>query len=124
MMRPFRTDEPAVRGGYEPCCRFSTISPSSCWRRSDDGASLHWAWTRGHCPGAGIGVGFGAETLAKDVISGIFYLLDDALRVGEYIQIGSYKGTVESFGFRSVKLRHHRSPLLSVPFGVLGRSRT
>ena len=33
---------------------------------------------------------------------------------------GSYKGTVESFGFRSVKLRHHRGPLFTVPFGVLG----
>ena len=69
---------------------------------------------------AGIAVGFGAQTLVKDLISGIFYLLDDAFRVGEYIQSGSYKGTVESFGFRSVKLRHHRGPLFTVPFGLLG----
>jgi small-conductance mechanosensitive channel len=68
----------------------------------------------------GVAVGFGSQTLVKDVISGIFYLLDDAFRVGEYIQSGSYKGTVESFGFRSVKLRHHRGPLFTVPFGVLG----
>jgi small-conductance mechanosensitive channel len=69
---------------------------------------------------AGIAIGFGAQTLVKDVISGIFYLLDDAFRVGEYIQSGSYKGTVESFGFRSVKLRHHRGPVFTVPFGQLG----
>ena len=56
----------------------------------------------------------------KDVISGVFYLLDDAFRVGEYIQSGSYKGTVESFSLRSVKLRHHRGPLYTVPFGQLG----
>ena len=56
----------------------------------------------------------------SDVISGIFYLLDDAFRVGEYIQSGNYKGTVESFGLRSVKLRHHRGPLFTVPFGQLG----
>ena len=68
----------------------------------------------------GVAIGFGSQTLVKDVISGIFYLLDDAFRVGEYIQSGSYKGTVESFGFRSVKLRHHRGPLFTVPFGVLG----
>ena len=68
----------------------------------------------------GVAVGFGSQTLVKDVISGIFYLLDDAFRVGEYIQSGSYKGTVESFGFRSVKLRHHRGPIYTVPFGVLG----
>ena len=68
----------------------------------------------------GVAVGFGSQTLVKDVFSGVFYLLDDAFRVGEYITSGSYKGTVESFGFRSVKLRHHRGPLFTVPFGVLG----
>lgn len=68
----------------------------------------------------GVAVGFGAQTLVKDVISGMFYLLDDAFRVGEYISSGSYKGTVESFSLRSVKLRHHRGPLYTVPFGELG----
>jgi small-conductance mechanosensitive channel len=68
----------------------------------------------------GVAVGFGSQTLVKDVFSGVFYLLDDAFRIGEYIQSGSYKGTVESFGLRSVKLRHHRGPLFTVPYGVLG----
>lgn len=68
----------------------------------------------------GVAIGFGAQTLVKDVISGIFYLLDDAFRVGEYIQSGSYKGTIESFSLRSVKLRHHRGYLFTVPFGELG----
>jgi small-conductance mechanosensitive channel len=68
----------------------------------------------------GVAVGFGAQTVVKDIISGVFYLLDDAFRVGEYIQSGSYKGTVESFSLRSVKLRHHRGPLYTVPFGELG----
>ncbi|ANT48610.1 mechanosensitive ion channel family protein [Mesorhizobium amorphae] len=68
----------------------------------------------------GVAVGFGAQTIVKDVISGVFYLLDDAFRVGEYITSGSYRGTVESFSLRSVKLRHHRGPLFTVPFGELG----
>jgi moderate conductance mechanosensitive channel len=68
----------------------------------------------------GVAVGFGAQTLVKDVISGIFYLLDDAFRVGEYIQSGSYRGTVDSFSLRSIKLRHHRGPVYTVPFGELG----
>jgi small-conductance mechanosensitive channel len=68
----------------------------------------------------GVAIGFGAQTLVKDIISGMFYLLDDAFRVGEYIQSGDYKGTVESFSIRSVKLRHHRGPLYTVPFGELG----
>ena len=68
----------------------------------------------------GVAIGFGAQTFVRDVIAGMFYLLDDAFRVGEYIQSGNYKGTVEGFSIRSVKLRHHRGPLYTVPFGLLG----
>ncbi|MFD1792411.1 mechanosensitive ion channel family protein [Ochrobactrum teleogrylli] len=68
----------------------------------------------------GVAIGFGAQTLVKDVLSGVFYMLDDAFRVGEYIQSGSYKGTVESFSLRSIRLRHHRGPVFTVPFGQLG----
>ena len=68
----------------------------------------------------GVAIGFGSQTLVKDFVSGVFYLLDDAFRVGEYIQSGSYKGTVESFSLRSIRLRHHRGPVFTVPFGQLG----
>jgi len=68
----------------------------------------------------GLAIGFGAQSLVRDVIAGMFYLLDDAFRVGEYIQSGTYKGTVESFSFRSVRLRHQRGALYTVPFGLLG----
>lgn len=68
----------------------------------------------------GVAVGFGAQTVVRDIISGMFYMIDDAFRVGEYIQSGNYRGTVESFSLRSVKLRHQRGPLFTVPFGTLG----
>ncbi|MFK4771718.1 mechanosensitive ion channel family protein [Rhizobium sp. ZW T2_16] len=68
----------------------------------------------------GVAIGFGSQTLVKDVIGGVFYMLDDAFRVGEYIQAKSYKGTVEGFSLRSVRLRHHRGPVYTVPFGELG----
>ena len=68
----------------------------------------------------GVAIGFGAQSLVRDVIAGTFYLLDDAFRVGEYIQSGNYKGTVESFSFRSVRLRHQRGALYTVPFALLG----
>lgn len=67
----------------------------------------------------GIAVGFGAQTLVKDVIAGMFFLFDDAFRVGEYIESGHVKGTVEAFSLRSIKLRHHRGALHTVPFGAL-----
>ncbi len=67
----------------------------------------------------GLAVGFGAQTLVRDIITGVFLLLDDAFRVGEYIVSGTYKGTVEGIGIRAVKLRHHRGPLYTVPFSEL-----
>ena len=68
----------------------------------------------------GIAVGFGAQTFARDIIAGMFYLVDDAFRVGEYIQSGNYKGTVEGFSIRSVRLRHQRGAVYTVPFSLLG----
>ncbi|MFO1049871.1 MAG: mechanosensitive ion channel [Geminicoccaceae bacterium] len=68
----------------------------------------------------GVAIGFGSQTLVRDIISGMFYLMDDAFRVGEYIVSGSFRGTVEGFSLRSIRLRHHRGPLFTVPFGNLG----
>ncbi|MFK4771797.1 mechanosensitive ion channel family protein [Rhizobium sp. ZW T2_16] len=68
----------------------------------------------------GVAIGFGSQALVRDIISGFFYLFDDAFRVGEYIQAKDYRGTVEGFSLRSVKLRHHRGPIFTVPFGELG----
>ncbi len=68
----------------------------------------------------GVAIGFGAQTFFRDIIAGMFYLLDDAFRVGEYIQSGNYKGTVEGFSIRSVRLRHQRGPVYTVPFSLLG----
>jgi small-conductance mechanosensitive channel len=65
----------------------------------------------------GLAIGFGAQTLVKDIISGIFFLLDDAFRVGDYIETGGMRGTVEHISVRSLRLRHHRGPLITVPFG-------
>jgi len=68
----------------------------------------------------GVAIGFGAQTFVRDIIAGMFYLLDDAFRVGEYIQCGNYKGTVEGFSIRSVRLRHQRGAVYTVPFSLLG----
>jgi small-conductance mechanosensitive channel len=68
----------------------------------------------------GVAIGFGSQTLVRDLLSKFFYLLDDAFRVGEYVQSGNYKGTVEHLGVRSVRLRHHRGSLFTIPYGQLG----
>jgi moderate conductance mechanosensitive channel len=72
----------------------------------------------------GIALGFGAQALVRDVIAGIFYLAEDAFRVGEYIEAGgNTKGTVERITLRTVALRHHNGPLHFVPYGALGTVR-
>src|SRR5215469_10335259 len=72
----------------------------------------------------GLAIGFGAQTLVRDVISGVFFLLEDVFRIGEYIESGtSTKGTVEHISFRTVALRHHNGPLTFVPYGLLGTVR-
>ena len=68
----------------------------------------------------GLAVGFGAQKMVSDIFSGFFYLLDDAFRVGEYIQAGSVSGAVESITLRNVMLRHHRGMLQIVPHSELG----
>jgi small-conductance mechanosensitive channel len=69
----------------------------------------------------GIAISFGSQTLVRDIVSGIFYLSDDAFRVGEYIDAGRAKGTVEGFTLRSIKLRHQNGQVHTIPFGQLGQ---
>jgi moderate conductance mechanosensitive channel len=69
----------------------------------------------------GLAIGFGSQTLVKDVVSGIFFLTDDAFRLGEYIESSGAKGTVEKISIRSVSLRHPRGALATIPYGQIGK---
>ena len=69
----------------------------------------------------GLAIGFGSQTLVKDVVSGLFFLIDDAFRFGEYIETTGAKGTVEKISVRSVSLRHQRGALATVPYGQIGK---
>jgi small-conductance mechanosensitive channel len=68
----------------------------------------------------GLAIGFGAQTLVKDIIAGIFFLIDDAFRVGDYIETAGTKGMVEHISLRSLRLRHPRGPVFNIPFGSMG----
>jgi small-conductance mechanosensitive channel len=69
----------------------------------------------------GLAISFGSQALVKDIVSGIFYLADDAFRVGEYIHCGGAEGTVEGFTLRSIRLRHPNGQIQVIPFGDLGQ---
>ena len=68
----------------------------------------------------GLAIGFGAQTLVKDIISGVFFLIDDAFRVGDFIETGGTKGMVEHISLRSLRLRNPRGPIHTIPFGDMG----
>jgi len=65
----------------------------------------------------GLAIGFGSQTLVRDIVTGFFFLMEDAFRIGEYVDVDAAKGTVEEISVRSMKLRHHRGALNTVPFG-------
>jgi len=71
----------------------------------------------------GIAVGFGAQTLVRDLFSGASYLIEDVFRIGDYIESGNAKGNVERITFRTLALRHQDGPLHFVPYGSLGSIR-
>jgi small-conductance mechanosensitive channel len=69
----------------------------------------------------GLAIGFGAQTLVKDVVSGVFFLLDDAFRMGEYIDVGGMPGTVQKISIRSMHLRDAKGPIHIVPYGSISK---
>lgn len=67
----------------------------------------------------GLAIGFGAQKLVTDVVSGIFFLVDDAFRTGEYVEVEGTMGTVERISIRSMQLRHHKGPVHTIPYGEI-----
>lgn len=65
----------------------------------------------------GLAIGFGAQKLVTDIVSGVFFLIDDAFRVGEYVDVGGTMGAVEKISIRSMQLRHHRGNVHTIPYG-------
>jgi small-conductance mechanosensitive channel len=65
----------------------------------------------------GLAIGFGAQTLVRDIISGVFFLMDDAFRVGDYLEVSGASGMVEHISLRSIRLRSARGPVNFIPFG-------
>ncbi|HKY94449.1 MAG TPA: mechanosensitive ion channel family protein [Kiloniellales bacterium] len=67
----------------------------------------------------GLAIGFGSQKLVADIVAGVFFLLDDAFAVGDFVEVGGLAGQVESLSIRSMKLRHARGPVHTIPFGEI-----
>lgn len=67
----------------------------------------------------GIAIGFGSQKLVQDIISGMFFLVDDAFRRGEYVEVAGLRGTIEKLSMRSMRLRHHLGTVQTIPYGEI-----
>lgn len=64
----------------------------------------------------GLAIGFGAQTLMKDIITGMFILVEDQLAVGDVVKVGSHAGVVETMTLRTIRLRDLAGTVHVVPF--------
>ncbi len=69
----------------------------------------------------GLAIGFGAQNLVKDVISGFFILLEDSIRVGDVVEIAGVEGLVEEVKLRTITLRDVSGNVHVVPNGVIDK---
>lgn len=67
----------------------------------------------------GLAVGFGAQSLVKDVITGFFIIFEDQFSVGDYVRIGQFEGTVEEIGLRTTKIKSFTGEINILPNGSI-----
>ena len=70
---------------------------------------------------AGVALGFGAQSIVKDFLSGFFMLVEDQYAVGDIIDVGEAAGVVEAIGLRTTQLRDVNGTLWYVPNGEIRR---
>lgn len=67
----------------------------------------------------GLAVGFGAQSLVKDVITGFFIIFEDQFAVGDVIKTGAFQGTVEEIGLRTTRIRSFTGEVHILPNGSI-----
>ena len=70
---------------------------------------------------AGLALGFGAQSIVKDFLSGLFMLIEDQYGVGDIVDLGGASGTVEKVSLRSTTIRDVHGTVWHVPNGVISR---
>ena len=65
----------------------------------------------------GLAIGLGSQSLVKDIVAGVFFLMDDTFRVGDYVNMDGKEGYVEKMSLRTISVRHFLGSLNVVPYG-------
>lgn len=72
----------------------------------------------------GLAFGFGSQSLVKDLITGVFILMEDSMSVGDWVDVGNgHAGTVENLTIRTVRLRDSNGSVHNVPFSQIAAIR-
>ena len=64
----------------------------------------------------GLAIGFGAQTLVKDIITGLFVVLEGQVTIGDIVEIAGHSGKVEAISIRTIRLRDIQGHLHVIPF--------
>jgi small conductance mechanosensitive channel len=67
----------------------------------------------------GVAIGFGSQTLVKDVITGAFNLFEDTMAVGDSVKLDGHSGVVEAMSIRAIRLRDASGALHTIPFSAI-----
>ena len=67
----------------------------------------------------GVAIGFGAQTMVKDFITGFTIILEDVVRVGDVAKVAGHEGTVEKITLRKMQLRDSSGRVFTIPFGEI-----
>lgn len=67
----------------------------------------------------GVAVGFGSQSLVKDIINGMFIIVENQFRIGDVISVGEYTGTVEGMTLRTTRLRQLNGTIHYIPNGEI-----
>lgn len=67
----------------------------------------------------GIAIGFGAQAVFKDLITGLIVIIEDLFQIGDWVAVGGSEGTVERITFRKVDLRDLSGTVHTIPFGSI-----
>ena len=127
-VEPDRTAEDSDEGTVRAASlRLGTVLPIASWALQATTIVLFGLTRLGHigvnvtalltgAGVAGIAIGFGAQKLVADLVSGLFFLIDDAFRLNEIIEVAGVQGTVERIALRSMTLRMSDGPISCVPY--------
>ena len=118
-MRPFHSYKPKLTHIVRDVARSMILFVGMTMILSEGGVDLKPLLAAAGL--VGLAIGFGAQSLVKDLISGFFILWENSIQVGDVVEVAGVSGLVEEVELRTIKLRDLSGNLHVVPNGVIDK---